>query len=70
MEVLEGVTNVLKEEVRDEMMKQVGRTVVLLILMLSSWFGNDMEVLEEVANVMQEEVMDDEMLKQGGGFLY
>ena len=52
MDVLEGVTNVLKEEVRDEMMKQVGRTVVLLILMLSSCFGNDMEVLEEVANVM------------------
>ena len=52
MEVLEGVTNVLKEEVRDEMMKQVGRMVVLLILMLSSCFGNDMEVLEEVANVM------------------
>ena len=52
MEVLEGVTNVLKEEVRDEMMKQVGRMVVLLILMLSGWFGNDMEVLEEVANVM------------------
>ena len=53
MEVLEEVTNVLKEEVQDEeMMKQVGRMVVLLILMLSSWFGNDMEVLEEVANVM------------------
>ena len=27
MEVLEGVTNVLKEEVRDEMMKQVGSEV-------------------------------------------
>ena len=51
--LLEEVTNVLKEEVQDEeMMKQVGRMVVLLILMLSSWFGNDMEVLEEVANVM------------------
>ena len=51
--LLEEVTNVLKEEVQDEeMMKQVGRMVVLLILMLSSCFGNDMEVLEEVANVM------------------
>ena len=51
--LLEEVTNVLKEEVQDEeMMKQVGRMVVLLLLMLSSWFGNDMEVLEEVANVM------------------
>ena len=51
--LLEEVTNVLKEEVQDEeMMKHVGRMVVLLIIMLSSWFGNDMEVLEEVANVM------------------
>ena len=51
--LLEEVTNVLKEEVQDEeMMKQVGRMVVLLILMLSSQFGNDMEVLDEVTNVM------------------
>ena len=51
--LLEEVTNVLKEEVQDEeIMKQVGRMVVLLILMLSSWFGNDMEVLEEVPNMM------------------
>ena len=51
--LLEEVTNVLKEEVQDEeMMKQVGRMVVLLILMLSSQFGNDMEVLDKVTNVM------------------
>ena len=35
--LLEEVTNVLKEEVQDEeMMKQVSRMVVLLIIMLSS----------------------------------
>ena len=35
--LLEEVTNVLKEEVQDEeMMKHVGRMVVLLIIMLSS----------------------------------
>ena len=35
--LLEEVTNVLKEEVQDEeMMKQVGRIAVLLIIMLSS----------------------------------